>query len=103
MRARAHESSHENEVTAEKLAADLKLVISDAEALLRATVGETAAEGRAKIQEGLQAAKLKLGPLAEEAAEQARAADDYVREHPWNAVGIAVLAGIALGLLISRR
>jgi ElaB/YqjD/DUF883 family membrane-anchored ribosome-binding protein len=99
MRARAHE----DEVTAEKLAADLKLVISDAEALLRATVGATAAEGRAKIQEGLQAAKLKLGPLAEEAAEQARAADDYVREHPWNAVGIAVLAGIALGLLISRK
>jgi len=26
-----------------------------------------------------------------------------VRAHPWNAVGIAVLAGIALGLLISRR
>jgi ElaB/YqjD/DUF883 family membrane-anchored ribosome-binding protein len=93
----------ENEVTAEKLAADLKLVISDAEALLRATVGETAAVGRAKLHEGLDAAKLKLGPLAEEAAEQARAADDYVREHPWNAVGIAVLAGIAVGLLISRK
>jgi ElaB/YqjD/DUF883 family membrane-anchored ribosome-binding protein len=93
----------ENEVTAEKLAADLKLVISDAEALLRATVGETAAAGRAKLHEGLDAAKLKLGPLAEEAAEQARAADGYVREHPWNAVGIAVLAGIAVGLLIGRK
>lgn len=97
----------ENEVTAEKLAADLRLVISDAEALLRATVGETAAAGRAKLHEGLEAAKLKFGPLAEEAVEQARdsvhAADGYVREHPWNAVGIAVLAGIALGLLISRK
>lgn len=93
----------EKEVTAEKLASDLKLVISDAEALLRATLGETTATGRAKLHEGLDAAKLKLGPLAEEAAEQARAADDYVREHPWNAVGIAVLAGVALGLLISRR
>lgn len=103
MRARAHEKTNENEVTAEKLAADLKLVISDAEALLRSMVGGTTAEGRAKIQEGLQAAKLKLGPLAEEAAEQARAADDYVREHPWQAVGIAVLAGVALGLLVSRR
>ena len=93
----------QNPVTAEKLAADLKLVISDAEALLRATVGETTAAGRAKVQEGLEAAKLKLGPLAEEAAEHARVADEYVRAHPWNAVGIAVLAGIALGLLISRR
>ena len=31
---------HENEVTPEKLGADLKPLISDAEALLRATVGE---------------------------------------------------------------
>ena len=97
----------ENDVTPEKLAADLKLVISDAEALLRATVGDSAAAGRARIKEGLDAAKIKLGPMAEEAAEQARdsmrAADGYVREHPWNAVGIAVLAGIALGLLIGRR
>lgn len=97
----------ENPVTVDKLAADLKLVISDAEALLRATVGETAAAGRAKVQEGLEAAKLSLGPLTEEAAEQARetvrAAEEYVREHPWHAVGFAALAGIALGLLISRR
>jgi len=97
---------HEDEVSAEKLAADLKLVISDAEALLRATVGqagETAAAARARMQESLESAKLKLGPLAEEAAEQVRAADSYVRANPWQAVGIAALAGIALGLLISRR
>jgi len=64
----------ENPVTTDKLAADLRLVISDAEALLRAAVGETTSVGRAKIQEG-----------------------------PWNAVGIAVLAGVALGLLIGRK
>ena len=93
----------ENEVTPEKLAADLKLVISDAEALLRATVGEASAAGRARVQEGLEAAKLRLGPLAEEATQRARAADGYVRGHPWEAVGVAVLAGIALGLLIGRR
>ena len=93
----------ENEVTAEKLAADLRLVIADAEALLRATLGETTAAGRAKLYEGLDAAKGKLGPLAEDAAERARAAEEYVRGHPWNAVGIAVLAGIAVGLLIGRK
>ena len=100
----------ESEATAGKLAADLRLVISDAEALLRATAGEageTIASARAKVQESLDSAKIKLGPLGEETAEQAlaaaHAADDYVREHPWQAVGIATLAGIALGLLISRR
>jgi ElaB/YqjD/DUF883 family membrane-anchored ribosome-binding protein len=97
---------HDNEVSAEKLAADLRLVISDAEALLRATVGqagETAAAAREKMQESLESAKVKLGALGEEAAERARAADNYVRANPWQAVGIAALAGIALGLLISRR
>jgi len=98
------------ELTAEKLATDLRLVIADAEALLRATVGETTesvAAARAKITQSLEAAKDGLGSLGEEAAEQARiavrAADDYVRGNPWQAVGVAALAGIALGLLISRR
>ena len=101
---------HENEATVEKLAADLRRVISDAEALLRATAGkagETADGARAKMQESLESAKLKLGPLGEEAAEQARAAvraaDDYVRGNPWQAVGIAALGGSALGLLVARR
>src|SRR5258706_6144234 len=98
---------HENEASAEKLAADLRLVISDAEALLRATAGkagETATAARAKMQETLDSAKLKLGPLGEEAAEQARApvhaADDYVPANPWQAVGIAGLLRLALGLPI---
>jgi ElaB/YqjD/DUF883 family membrane-anchored ribosome-binding protein len=100
----------DSDVTAEKLAADLRLVISDAEALLHATAGkagETAAAARAKMQESLESAKLKLGLLGEEAAEHARVAaratEDYVRENPWQAVGIAALVGIALGLLVSRR
>lgn len=104
------DSTRNPEVTAEKLAADLRLVIADAEALLRATVGETnesVAAARAKVRESLDMARDKLGPLGEEATEQARiavrAADDYVRGNPWQAIGIAALAGIALGLLIGRR
>lgn len=96
----------DSEATAEKLAADLRLVISDAEALLRATAGqagESIAAARAKVQDSLESARIQLGELGEEYAHQVRAVDDYVRGHPWQAVGIAALAGIALGLLISRR
>jgi ElaB/YqjD/DUF883 family membrane-anchored ribosome-binding protein len=100
----------DGEISAEKLAADLRLVISDAEALLRATAGqaeETIAAARAKVRDSLDSAKASLGPLGEEAAEQARAAvraaDGYVRDNPWQAVGIAAIAGIAIGLLISRK
>ncbi len=100
----------DSEVSAEKLAADLRLVISNTEALLRATAGaagESVAAARAKVKDSLESAKDQLGPLGEAAAEQARAAvratDDFVREHPWQAIGIAALVGIALGLLISRK
>jgi ElaB/YqjD/DUF883 family membrane-anchored ribosome-binding protein len=98
------------EVTAGKLAADLRLVISDAEALLRATAGdadEAIAAARAKVRDRLDSAKAGLEQFGDEATEQARAAvraaDDYVRANPWHALGIAALAGIAFGLLISRR
>ena len=100
----------DSEVTAEKLAADLRLVIADAEELLRTTAGqagETVAAVRARVQDSLDTAKDKLGEFGEEAADQARAAmrtgEDYVRKNPWQAVGIAALAGIAIGLLLSRR
>jgi ElaB/YqjD/DUF883 family membrane-anchored ribosome-binding protein len=98
------------EVSTEKLAADLRTVIADAEELVRATAnqaGEKVAAARAKVQDSLDSAKVKLELLGEEAADQARAAaratDDYVHDNPWQAVGIAALAGLVLGILISRR
>jgi ElaB/YqjD/DUF883 family membrane-anchored ribosome-binding protein len=98
------------EVSTEKLATDLRTFIADAEELMRATAnqaGEKVAAARAKVQDSLDSAKVQLGLLGEEAADQARAAaratDDYVHDHPWQAVGIAALAGIVLGALISRR
>jgi ElaB/YqjD/DUF883 family membrane-anchored ribosome-binding protein len=104
------ETTTNSEVTKDKLAADLRIVVADAEELLRATAsqaGEKAAAARVKIQESLDVAKLKLAQLSEVGMDQAKAAaratDDYVHDHPWNAVGIAALAGLVLGILISRR
>ncbi|MBI4293481.1 MAG: DUF883 family protein [Betaproteobacteria bacterium] len=98
------------EVTREKLAADMKVVIADAEELLRATAataGEKAAAARVKIQDSLDAAKVRLAQLSDASAERAKAAaratDDYVHDHPWHAVGIAALIGLVIGTLISRR
>ena len=33
----------------------------------------------------------------------ANAADEYVHEHPWSAVGVAAGIGLIVGLLMSRR
>lgn len=98
------------DVNRDKLVADMRVVIADAEELLRATAGqasEKVAAARTKIQDSVNTAKVKLEQLSETSAERAKAAahvtDDYVRNHPWHAVGIAALVGLVLGTLISRR
>jgi ElaB/YqjD/DUF883 family membrane-anchored ribosome-binding protein len=97
-------------VTKEKLAQDLRVVISDAEELLRATAsqaGEKVSAARERIQESLRHAKLKLADVEEMLIDKgklaARATDEYVHDHPWRAVGIAAGIGLIIGMLISRR
>jgi ElaB/YqjD/DUF883 family membrane-anchored ribosome-binding protein len=97
-------------ISAEQLMADLTTVIRDAENLLRATAaqtGEKVQEMRAKAEESLRHAKARLAGAEEEALARAKAlagdADEYVRDNPWQAIGIAAGIGLVLGLLISRR
>jgi ElaB/YqjD/DUF883 family membrane-anchored ribosome-binding protein len=99
-----------NDVSKEKLVADLKVVVADAEELLRATAsqaGEKVSAARARIEASLATAKVKLSDaeraLLEKSKLAAKATDEYVRENPWQAVGAAAVAGLVLGVLISRR
>jgi ElaB/YqjD/DUF883 family membrane-anchored ribosome-binding protein len=99
-----------NEVTTDQLLADLKTVMSDAEALLRATsaqTGEKIQEVRARAEESLRQAKARLSSIEDEALRRARevadATDEYVRENPWQSVGIAAGVGLLVGLLLARR
>lgn len=98
------------DVTTDQLVADLKTVMEDAEALLKATstlTGEKIQEVRARAEESLRQAKVRLTEVEEEAMRRAReiadAADEYVRENPWQSVGIAAGIGLVLGLLLARR
>ena len=97
-------------VTREKLVQDLKVVVSDAEELLRATAsqaGEKVAAVREKVQESLHRAKIKLAEaediLIDKGKQAARQTDEYVHDNPWKAVGIAAGIGFVIGLLIGRR
>src|SRR4029078_4749453 len=96
------------EITTDQLLADLKTVMNDAEALLRATstqTGEKIQEVRARAEESLRQAKARLTSLEDEALRRARevadATDEYVRENPWQSVGIAAGVGLLLGLLLA--
>lgn len=99
-----------SDVTKDKLISDVKLVIADTEELLRATAGQTGekiAELRAKTQDRLAAAKIKMADaeaaLVDKAKQVGRATDDYVHDNPWRSVGIAAGVGVIVGLLIGRR
>lgn len=101
---------YDDVITKDKLVSDLKVVISDAEELLRATAsqaGEKVNAARERIQESMDDAKRRLADLGNVAGDQARiaarATDDFVHENPWKAVGIGAALGVILGMLISRR
>jgi ElaB/YqjD/DUF883 family membrane-anchored ribosome-binding protein len=99
-----------SDITKDKLVADMKVVIADAEDLLRATAsaaGEKAAAARARMEDSLRTARVKVAEAQEvvvgRAKAAARATDDYVHANPWRAVGIAAGVGLVIGMLISRR
>ncbi len=98
------------EVTSEQLIADFKVVVSDAEALLKATAnqgGEKLAETRARVEESLRRAKARLAEAQEalvlKTKAAAKATDEYVHENPWQAVGVAAGIGLLVGWLMGRR
>ena len=99
----------EGEVSKEKLMQDLRVVVADAEELLRATAGqagEKVSAMRERIQENLAAARERLAAAQESVVaktkQAAKATDEYVHENPWKAVGIAAGVGLVVGMLISR-
>jgi len=62
---------------------------------------------RGKVQRAVDATKQSLtdgaDALRQRAQDVASTADDYVRESPWQAVGIAALVGAVVGILATRR
>ena len=98
------------DVSRDKLVSDLKLVVSDAEALLRATAsqaGDQASAARERIQASIAAAKEQLDDTRYEMMERGKeavdATDEMVREHPWHAIGVAALAGVVVGIMLGRK
>lgn len=94
----------------DKLMSDLRVVITDAEELLKLTAGqagEKAAELRERMQARMAKAKEELSQLQSAAVGQAReaakATDLFVHDRPWTAVGVAAGIGLIAGLLIGRR
>jgi len=96
----------EREVDMAKLVGDFKIVLNDAEAMLKATAGELgdkAREARARLASSLQSARAGMHRLEEKALAGAKATDKLIREHPYQSIGVSFAAGLLLGVLVSRR
>jgi ElaB/YqjD/DUF883 family membrane-anchored ribosome-binding protein len=98
------------EATRDELLSEFKALIGDADALLKATAdqaGETVTAVRQRIEQRLEEGKKSVAEaevlLLERTKEAAMSADVYVREHPWNAVGLAAGVGFVVGLLVARK
>ena len=90
----------------EMLVGDLKLVMSDAEELLKATVGETGKkvkEVRERLGEALESARANCEQLQDNAVEAAKMTDNVIRGHPYESLGIALGVGLLIGVLVGRR
>lgn len=94
----------------QQLVADMKSVIADAEDMLQATAdqaGDKVASLRARIQDRLHGARVRLGEaetvLVDKTRAAARATDVYVHESPWTAIGVAAGVGLLAGLILGRR
>ena len=94
----------------DRLISDFKTLVADAEGLLKETAsqaGDKIGVARQKIEQSLIEGKKALADaeksLVQKSKEAADVADDYVRENPWNAVGIAAGVGLVLGLLIRGK
>lgn len=98
------------QVTTDKLVQDLRVVLGDAEDLLKATAsqtGERVQQVRARTEESLRNARARLEQLGQDASarakDAAREVNNQVHEHPWTAVGVAAGIGLVLGILLGRK
>ena len=78
----------------------------DARALMAATAdvaGEKVSDARKRLAAALESGKEIYGRVKAKAVEGAKAADEAVHEHPYQAIAIGVGVGALLGYLIARR
>jgi ElaB/YqjD/DUF883 family membrane-anchored ribosome-binding protein len=85
---------------------DLGTLAEDARALMAATAdvaGEKVDDARKRLAAALENAGEIAGRIRKKAVEGAKAADEAVREHPYQAIAIGVGVGLILGYLFGSR
>lgn len=94
----------------ERLVRDLKSVVADADTLLKDVTNsgsEELAAALSKVEGSLGAVRSRLVDrgrrLTEKAKDAAGSTDQYVKENPWKAMGVAAAAGLVCSYLLRRH
>ncbi len=90
----------------EDVAEDLKSLAEDARSLMSATAHvaeEKVVEARKRLGAALERGRDAIAAVRDKTVESAKAVDERVRAHPYQAVGIAFGVGAVLGYLLSSR
>jgi ElaB/YqjD/DUF883 family membrane-anchored ribosome-binding protein len=94
----------------QKLMDDLRQIVEDAEALVEATAhdaSDRARQARERATGSVGQARVRLQELEADLRHRAKAAADdagrYVRDNPWQSIGIAAAVGAVVGVLVARR
>jgi ElaB/YqjD/DUF883 family membrane-anchored ribosome-binding protein len=87
----------------EKLTGDLKNVVRDSEQFLAAMAGEKAEAIREQLGELVESARVACAKLETKTKAGLQTADQTVREHPYQAIGIAAAVGVLVGVLLARK
>jgi ElaB/YqjD/DUF883 family membrane-anchored ribosome-binding protein len=85
---------------------DLGTLAADARELLSATAdvaGEKVGVARKRLTAALERAKEIGGCVRDKAVAGAKAADQTIRENPYQAIAIGIGVGAILGFLLARR
>jgi ElaB/YqjD/DUF883 family membrane-anchored ribosome-binding protein len=96
--------------TEEQFIDNVKTSLDEAEKSLREAAeatGDKATELRENAMRSLRRTREALyhtqDAVLERGRKAARVTDDYVHDNPWQAIGMAGLAGVLIGALICRR
>jgi len=84
------------EASRDRLAKDIADVAGDASDVLKNF-------SERKLDSAKGALSQAQAAVTDSAREFSSVANEYVHEHPWKAMGAAAVAGVVLGLLLSRR
>jgi ElaB/YqjD/DUF883 family membrane-anchored ribosome-binding protein len=102
----ANETSTNNIMNTHATTNEPEHLVEDAQALLAATAHVAEAkvvEARKRLTAAIDKGRETWNAVQEKAVAGAKATDQVIRDHPYQAIGVALGVGALIGFLLSRR